>query len=307
MDKILEDLLAAVAEWDEKGYEGAFNIRANGKSEGRRSSANIKILPREAGDGLKINIAPGTKDERVYIPACITHGDFTDVVYNDFYVGEGADVVIVAGCGVHSDGEGEAMHNGIHSFFLEKGARVVYEEKHLGTGTGVGQRVISPQTVVNLGEDSYLEMNTQQLGGVDNTERVTRGTVGKNARLVVHESIMTDGVQKAKTEFDIAMDGEDSSVDLISRSVAKDDSYQSYHSKISGNNRCKGHSECDAILVGNGKVNAAPELFAGDLDAALVHEAAIGKVAGEQILKLQTLGLTEKEAEERIIQGFLEP
>ena len=305
MDKLAVELLKAISAYTEGGYQGAYNIRENGGCAGRQSTDHIKIEGKPDGSGIDIYIKAGTKGEKVYIPACVTHGNVNDVVYNDFHVGEDADVVIVAGCGVHTDDEGDAIHNGIHRFFLEKGAHVVYEEKHLGAGKGTGQKRIDPVTHVELGEDSVLEMNTVQLGGVDYTTRTTGGTLGDRAKLVIHESLMTDGEEYAKTDFDVEMNGEDSAVDLISRSVAKGNSYQEYHSRIKGNNRCTGHSECDAILVGKGRVNAAPELYAGHLDASLIHEAAIGKVAGEQILKLRTLGLTEEEAEKKIIEGFL--
>lgn len=305
MDKLTEELLKAVSDYTEGGYTGAFNIRENGGCAGRQSTDNIQIEGKPDGSGIDIYIKAGTKGEKVFIPACVTKGSVSDLVYNDFHVGEGADVTIVAGCGVHTDDDGDAAHNGIHSFYLEKGAKVVYEEKHLGTGEGAGQKKISPVTHVELGEDSVLEMNTVQLGGVDHSVRTTTGTVGARARLLIHESLMTDGDEYVMTDFDVDMDGEDSAIDLISRSVAKGNSYQEYHSKIKGNNRCTGHSECDAILVGRGRVNAAPELFAGHIDAELIHEAAIGKVAGEQILKLRTLGLTEEEAEQKIIEGFL--
>lgn len=305
MDKITESLLKLVSDWDDSVYEGAYNIRENGGCAGRQSTDTIRIEPKEGGKGIDIYVEPGTKGEKVYIPACISKSNVEDLVYNDFHIGEDADVTVVAGCGVHTDDEEGSRHNGIHRFFLKKNAKVLYEEKHVGTGNGEGIRSIDPETEVDLEEDAVLEMNTQQLSGVDRSTRITKGRLGARAKLIIHESILTDGDQYAKTEFDVDMDGEDSAVDLISRSVAKDESYQEYHSRIKGNNRCKGHSECDAILVGNGKVNAAPELFAGDLDAALIHEAAIGKVAGEQILKLMTLGLTEEEAEQKIINGFL--
>ncbi|MBQ1471135.1 MAG: SufD family Fe-S cluster assembly protein [Eubacterium sp.] len=305
-DKVMEELLNLVADYSpEDGFDGAYNIRGNGTCMGRESTEHVRIEPKEGGSGLDIYVDPGTKGEKVFIPACISHGNVDDLVYNDFHIGADADVLIVAGCGVHTDGEGEARHNGIHRFLLDKGSRVVYEEKHVGTGSGEGLRFIDPQTEVQLGEDSYLEMNTSQIGGVDHTVRKTRGSIGPRARLVIHESLLTEGEQYASTDFAVDLDGEDSGVNLISRSVAKGNSYQEYHSKIAGNNRCMGHSECDAILVDKGRVNAEPELLAADLDANLIHEAAIGKVAGDQLLKLRTLGLTEEEAEEKIIQGFL--
>lgn len=304
MNKVTEALLKKVSDW--KGdFKGAYNIRENGQCVGRRSSENIRIENKTDGPGLVIHISSAAQGETVYIPACVTRGNVSDLVYNDFYVGEGADVTIVAGCGVHTDNEGEAEHDGIHRFFLEKGAHVLYKEKHVGTGSGTGLKKINPVTDMELKENAVMEMDTIQLGGVDDTKRVTKAVLGEGARLVIHERILTDGEERANTDFEVSMDGEDSAVDLISRSVAKDNSYQEYHSRIKGNCRCTGHSECDAILIGNGKVNAAPELFAGDLDASLIHEAAIGKIAGEQIIKLRTLGLTEQEAEQKIVEGFL--
>lgn len=304
MNKITEEILKQVSDWNGT-FKGAYNIREDGGCVGRQSSENIKIESKADGSGLEIHISPRTQKETVYIPACVTRGNVNDLVYNDFYVGEGADVTIVAGCGVHTDNEGEAEHDGIHRFFLEKGAHVLYKEKHVGTGTGIGLKKINPVTDMELKEDAVMEMDTIQIGGVDLTKRSTKAVLGARAKLIIHERIMTDGEEQASTDFEVEMNGEDSGVDLVSRSVAKDHSYQEYHSKIRGNCRCTGHSECDAILIGEGKVNAAPELFAGDIDASLIHEAAIGKIAGEQIVKLRTLGLTEEEAEKKIVEGFL--
>lgn len=304
MNKITEEILKQVSDWNGT-FKGAYNIREDGGCVGRQSSENIKIESKADGSGLEIHISPRAQKETVYIPACVTRGNVNDLVYNDFYVGEGADVTIVAGCGVHTDNEGEAEHDGIHRFFLEKGAHVLYKEKHVGTGTGIGLKKINPVTDMELKEDAVMEMDTIQIGGVDLTKRSTKAVLGARAKLIIHERIMTDGEEQASTDFEVEMNGEDSGVDLVSRSVAKDHSYQEYHSKIRGNCRCTGHSECDAILIGEGKVNAAPELFAGDIDASLIHEAAIGKIAGEQIVKLRTLGLTEEEAEKKIVEGFL--
>lgn len=304
MNEITASLLAEISDF--KGdFKGAYNIRENGQCVGRQSSEHIRIEPKSDKSGIDIFIDPFTKDERVYIPACVTRSSVSDLVYNDFFVGEGADVVIVAGCGVHADNEGEAKHNGVHRFFLGKGARVLYQEKHLGTGKKEGFRRIDPITDAVLDEDSCLEMDTVQLGGVDSTVRKTTAKLAARAKLVVRERIMTDGEDRAKTDFAVEMNGEDSAVDLVSRSVARGNSVQEFRSAIYGNNRCTGHSECDAILADHGRVNASPALEASHLDAALIHEAAIGKIAGEQILKLQTLGLTEEEAEEKIISGFL--
>lgn len=304
MNKITETLLRIVSEYD-GDFKGAFNIREDGQCAGRQSTENVKIESKKDKPGLEIHIKPGTKGEKVFIPACVTKSNIDDLVYNDFFVGEGADVTIVAGCGVHSDGEEEARHNGIHRFFLEKGAHVLYTEKHIGTGEGTGAKRIDPVTEVELAEDASLEMDTVQIRGVDSTIRKTTGTLAARARLVVRERIMTDGYEKAQTDFEVTLAGEDSGADLVSRSVARGHSHQIFNSVIKGENRCTGHSECDAILADEGTVSAAPALEASHVDAELIHEAAIGKIAGEQILKLRTLGLTEEEAEEKIISGFL--
>ncbi len=304
MNKITDELLRLVSDF--KGsFKGAFNIREDGQCAGRQSTKNIRIESKTDAPGLVIRIQPGTKGESVYIPACVTHGDLDDLVYNDFYVGQDADVVIVAGCGVHTDDDAEARHNGIHRFFLEPGAHVVYKEKHIGTGSGNGTKRIDPVTDAVLSENSYLEMDTVQIRGVDSTFRRTTAKLAAGARLLVRERIMTDGDEIAKTDFEVTLEGEGSGVDLISRSVAQGNSFQEFRSSIKGQNRCTGHSECDAILVDHGTVNAIPALEASHVDAELIHEAAIGKIAGEQIMKLRTLGLTEEEAEEKIISGFL--
>ncbi len=306
MNETTKELLKVVSEIDGTDFGNvAFNIREDGQCAGRQSSKYVKIENKPDGPGLVINISSEAQGEMVYIPACVTHGDVDDLVYNDFYVGDGADVTIVAGCGVHTTDGHDARHNGIHRFFLGKGSHVLYKEKHIGTGNGKGLKKIDPVTDVYLDEDSVLEMDTIQLGGVDSTIRKTTGKLKARAKLIIHERIMTDGDETAQTDFEVSLDGEDSGVDIVSRSVAKGNSYQEYHSTIKGNCRCTGHSECDAILADNGRVNAAPELYAGDLDASLIHEAAIGKIAGEQLIKLQTLGLTEQEAEQKIIDGFL--
>ncbi len=304
MNSTTEEILKIVSDW--KGsFCGAYSIREDGKGIARMSTEHIHITPKEDKPGLDIVIDDGTKGESLSIPACVTHGDVDDLVYNDFYIGSDCDVTIVAGCGVHTDNGEPARHNGIHRFFIKDRSHVRYLETHVGLGKGSGDKSIDPVTEVFLGEDSVMEMDTSQIGGVTKAKRVTNGTVGKNSSFIIHERLLTEKNQVAETEFDVDMQGDGSSVDLISRSVAKDDSAQSYHSVIRGNARCTGHSECDAILTGHGRVSASPQLDAACLDAALIHEAAIGKIAGEQLLKLETFGLTEAEAEERIIKGFL--
>ena len=284
---------------------GAFNIRANGKLANRKVTENIDIKTKTDNPGIDIIIKPGTVGEDVHIPVIISETGLSDLVYNDFYVGENSDVTIVAGCGIHNCGEKESRHDGIHTFYVGKNAKVKYIEKHYGEGDGNGENVMNPTTIVNIEDGGYMEMETAQIKGIDSTKRVTRATLASSATLVIHEKIMTHGSQTAETDFSVDLNGEDSGANVISRSVAKGNSRQKFVSMINGNNRCSGHTECDAIIMENGKVSALPELTANHIDASLIHEAAIGKIAGDQLIKLMTLGLTEQEAEEQIINGFL--
>ena len=285
--------------------DGAFNIRANGQLANRRVTENIDIKTKTDNPGIDIIIKPGTVGEDVHIPVIISETGLSDLVYNDFYVEENSDVTIVAGCGIHNCGEKESRHDGIHTFYVGKNAKVKYIEKHYGEGDGNGENVMNPTTIVNIEDGGYMEMETAQIKGIDSTKRVTRATLAAGATLVIHEKIMTHGSQTAETDFSVDLNGEDSGANVISRSVAKGNSRQKFVSMINGNNRCSGHTECDAIIMENGKVSALPELTANHIDASLIHEAAIGKIAGDQLIKLMTLGLTEQEAEEQIINGFL--
>lgn len=304
MDAIEQRLLSEVA--DLHGVpEGAYNLRANGKLAARQTTANIDIVTKADKPGIDILIAPGTRNESVHIPVVLSQSGLKDMVYNDFYIGEGADVTIVAGCGIHNCGDQDSAHDGIHTFHVGKNARVRYIEKHYGEGDGRGGRVMNPTTVVHVDEGGYLEMETTQLKGIDSTRRVTRGDLKARASLVVREKILTHGTQTAETDFSVDMDGEDASANVVSRSVAKEDSRQHFQSELSGNARCAGHTECDAIIMDRARVSASPKLSANHIDASLIHEAAIGKIAGEQLVKLMTLGLDEQEAEEQIINGFL--
>ena len=299
MDKIEKNLLEEIADIHEVP-EGAYNIRANGKLESRNTTANIDIVTKKDKPGIDIIIKPGTVNESVHIPVILSESGLKDLVYNDFYIGEGADVTIVAGCGDQA-----SEHDGIHTFYIEKDAKVRYIEKHYGEGDGKGDRILNPTTVVHIAEGGYMEMETVQIKGVSSTVRTTEADLSDGASLVIHEKIMTHGKQYAKTDFHVELNGKDSSTNIVSRSVAKGESHQVFLAKISGNNKCAGHSECDAIIMENAHVDATPELSANNIDASLIHEAAIGKIAGDQLIKLMTLGLTEAEAEEQIINGFL--
>ena len=304
MDAIQKSMLEKIADLHEVP-EGAYNIRSNGALAGRNTTANIDIVTKQDKPGIDIIIKPGTTNESVHIPVVLSESGLKDLVYNDFYIGEGADVVIVAGCGIHNCGTDTSEHDGIHTFFIGKNAKVKYIEKHYGEGDGTGEKILNPTTIVHIDEGGYMEMETTQIKGVDSTIRDTQADLKDGASLVIKEKIMTHGNQTAETNFVVNLDGVDSSANVISRSVAKDSSKQVFNSKICGNNKCYGHTECDAILMDNGHVNAVPSLEANDLDASLIHEAAIGKIAGEQLIKLMTLGLTEHEAEEQIINGFM--
>ena len=304
IDEIQKNLLREVADLDSLPV-GAYNIRTNGASAARSTTANIDIVTKADGKGIDIYIKPFTKNESVHIPVIISESGLSEVVCNDFHIGEGANVTIIAGCGIHNCGDQKSAHDGIHSFFLDKNAHVRYVEKHYGSGDGTGGAFMNPTTVVELGEGAYLEMETTQIKGIDSTSRVTRAKVASDATLIVKEKIMTHGTQFAETDFTVDLYGENSHTNVVSRSVAKDNSRQVFRSNILGNAKCHGHTECDAIIMDNATVSAIPEITANHIDASLIHEAAIGKIAGEQLAKLMTLGLDEKEAEEQIISGFL--
>ena len=304
MDEMQKTLLAQVADLHEVP-EGAYNIRANGQMAGRNTTANIDIISKEDGKGIDIRIKPGTKHESVHIPVVVSKSGLKDLVYNDFYIGEDADVVIIAGCGIHNCGDQDSEHNGIHRFFIGKNAKVKYVEKHYGSGDGRGGRILYPGTEITLEEGSFMEMESTQIKGVDSTDRNTTANLASGAKLVIRERLLTHGNQTAISRFEVSLNGEDASANVISRSVAREESSQTFISRINGNAKCAGHTECDAIIMDNAKISAVPELTANNPDAALIHEAAIGKIAGEQIIKLMTLGLTEQEAEAQIINGFL--
>lgn len=298
------ELLKIIADM-EGTPEGAFNIRANGGLEERHVTENVDIRTKTDKSGIDIIIKPNTKGEKVHIPVIISESGLTELVYNDFYIGDNADVEIVAGCGIHNCGGEESRHDGIHSFFVGKNAKVKYTEKHYGSGDGNGERNMNPTTVINIAEGGYMEMDTTQIEGIDSTKRVTTAKLSDDATLIIREKLMTHGKQRADTDFTVDLNGKNSAANVISRSVAKDESYQLFISKINGNNTCSGHTECDAIIMDNAHVSAVPEITANHIDASLIHEAAIGKIAGEQLIKLMTLGLTEQEAEEQIVNGFL--
>lgn len=304
MDEIQKTLLEQVAGLHEVPA-GAYNLRINGESGGRNTTANIDIVPKTDVSGIDIIIKPGTKNESVHIPVLLSQSGLKESVYNDFYIGEDCDVTIVAGCGIHNGGDATSEHSGIHRFYLKKNAKIKYVEKHYGSGEGTGGRIMNPTTEVTIEDGGYMEMDTVQIKGVDSTKRVTKAVLGNNATIVIREKLMTHGEQFAQTEFTVDLNGINSSANVISRSVAKEDSRQVFLSRMNGNNVCAGHTECDAIIMDRASVSAIPEITANHLEASLIHEAAIGKIAGEQIIKLMTLGLTEEEAETQIVNGFL--
>lgn len=304
MDIIQKELLSQVAGLHEVP-EGAYNIRANGESVERNTTANIDIVSKTDVSGIDIYIKPGTKNESIHIPVVLSKAGIKETVYNDFHIGEDCDITIIAGCGIHNCGNQDSEHSGIHSFFVGKNAKVKYVEKHYGSGDGEGGKIMNPTTVIEIAEGGSLEMETTQIKGIDSTKRVTTAKLADDATLIINEKLMTHGSQVAETEFTIDMDGENCSANVVSRSVAKDRSVQKFVSAINGNNVCNGHTECDAIIMDDASVSAIPQLTANCIDASLIHEAAIGKIAGDQLIKLMTLGLTEQEAEEQIVNGFL--
>lgn len=304
IDEIGKSLLKEVADLDALPV-GAYNVRVNGESSERNSTANIDIVSKTDKSGIDIIIKPGTKNESVHIPVILSQSGMKEMVYNDFYVGEDCDVTIVAGCGIHNCGGGDSAHDGLHRFFVGKNAKVRYVEKHYGEGDGRGKRVMNPTTEVHLEEGASMILEATQISGIDDTLRKTIATLAENATLEVQEKVLTTGEQNAVSEFVADLNGAGSSCNIVSRTVARDKSTQHFSSTLNGNAACSGHTECDSIIMDSAKVSASPQLTAADVDASLIHEAAIGKIAGEQLLKLMTLGLTEQEAEERIVSGFL--
>ena len=304
INKVDENLLNEISNYDEI-KKGAYNIRKNGQGIERKVTENINIVTKQDKPGINIYVKENTKFEFIHIPVIITESGLTDLVYNDFYIGKNANVIIVAGCGIHNDHHKKSQHDGIHRFFLEEGAKVKYIEKHYGEGVGDGKKILNPVTEVYLKKGSSMEMESSQIKGVDSTIRETKGVLEEDTNFVVSEKIMTNGIQTAKTIFDVQLNGDNSSTHVTSRSVATDESKQYFISKIYGNKKCFAHSECDAIIKDKAIVTATPEITANNVEANLIHEAAIGKIAGEQIIKLMTLGLTEKQAEDEIINGFL--
>ena len=304
LDAIQKRLIAEIADLH-KVPSGAYNFRANSQLAGRNTTANIDIISKEDGSGIDIRIKPGTKNESVHIPVVISESGIKETVYNDFYIGEDSDVVIVAGCGIDNCGGQDSEHDGVHRFFVGRGAKVKYVEKHYGSGDGKGQRILNPVTECYMEEDSSMEMEMEQIKGVDSTERTTIAELKSGAKLVVKERLMTHGSQNAVSSYQVNLNGAGATADVVSRSVARDDSSQTFNARITGNAPCSGHTECDSIIMDRGHILAIPSLEANDIDAMLVHEAAIGKIAGDQLTKLMTLGLTEAEAEEQIINGFL--
>lgn len=304
MNQIEQNLLESIA--DLHGVpKGAYNIRRNGEGAGRQSTDNIIITTKTDKPGIDIEIKPHTVNESVHIPVILTESGVNDLVYNDFYVGEGSDVLIVAGCGIHNDGSAKSEHDGVHNFHIGKNAKLRYVEKHYGEGSGTGTRVLNPVTIVTMEEGSFCQMELVQIKGVDSTKRDTTAHLAKDAKLVLEERLMTHGDQNAESNMDIFLDGEDSVVQIISRSVAKDTSTQVFHPKAIGNNRCRAHVQCDSIIMNSAKIGSIPEITANHAEAQIVHEAAIGRINNDQLIKLQTLGMNETEAEEVIVQGFL--
>ena len=304
LDEIQSAMMAEIADITDVP-KGAYNFRVNSQLAGRNTTDNINIVTKEGMPGIDIYIKPGTKNESVHIPVVVSDSGIKETVYNDFFIGDDCDVVIVAGCGINNCGTHDSQHDGIHRFYVGKNSKVKYVEKHYGAGDGNGKRILNPQTEVYMENDSTMEMEMEQIKGVDSTDRMTIAELKENAKLIVKERLMTHGNQTAVSGYKVSLNGNGSNADVVSRSVARDDSSQTFNACIAGNAECSGHTECDSIIMDNGKILAIPSLEANNVDAMLVHEAAIGKIAGDQLIKLMTLGLTEAEAEEQIIKGFL--
>ena len=298
-------LLEKIADMKEGEAEGAVNVRIDGKKVLRNSTDTIRIESKEDKDGIDIYVKAGSKNGSVHIPVVLTETGFKDKVYNDFFIGEGAEVEIVAGCGINNCGCDDSQHDGIHTFHVGKNAKVTYSEKHYGEGAGTGKRILNPETIIYLEEGASMTLDLSQIGGVDDTKRYSKCEVGKDAELIIQERLLTDGEQNAGTEMDVFLKGDNARTRVISRSVARGHSTQVFYPRVQGDCACFGHVSCDAIIMDSSKVRSIPEITCNHVDATLIHEAAIGKIAGEQITKLMTLGLTAEQAEEKILEGFL--
>lgn len=304
LDDISKMILNEVADITDEP-QGAYNFRVNSGLAGRNTTENINIVSKENGSGIDIFIKPDTKGENVHIPVVISESGVKEKVYNDFFIGDNCDVTIVAGCGIDNCGAHDSQHDGIHRFYVGKNSRIKYVEKHYGSGNGEGKRILNPVTEVYMEENGVMEMEMEQIKGVDSTDRMTIAELKAGAKLLIKERLMTHGSQTAVSGYKVSLNGEGSTADVVSRSVARDTSEQTFNACIAGNAPCNGHTECDSIIMDSGKILAIPSLEANNVDAMLVHEAAIGKIAGDQLIKLMTLGLTEAEAEQQIINGFL--
>lgn len=305
MNEIEKKILEEVSSLHAVPRSGAHNIRLNGKLVSRGVTEGINILSKKDKDGIDVFIKRGTKNESVHIPVIVSFNGVKDKVYNDFYVEDDVDVLIVAGCGVNCNGSSASGHNGIHTFHIGKNSKVRYVEKHVGLGDNEAKRELDPVTDIILGENSVLIMETSQLGGVTKSIRTTNATLARGAKLIIKESLLTDERDRVKTMFNVNLEGENSKVEVVSRSVAKEKSRQEFVSNIIGKNKCFGHVECDGIISEKGIISSTPKIVAKHKDAMLVHEAAIGKIGEGQIEKLMTLGLDKEEAEREIISGFL--
>ena len=301
---VIEKMLSTIAGITGK-VEGAFNLRQNGQGVERYSTENVKIVSKTDRPGIDILVRPGTKGESVHIPVILTESGLDDLVYNDFIIGEGADVTIIAGCGIHNDGHAKSEHDGIHSFKIGKNAHIRYVEKHYGEGSGTGERILNPTTLITMEEGASCEMEMVQIGGVSSTVRKTDATLGKDAKLLITERLMTHDNQSAVSDVVIHLNGEGSSAQVISRSVAKDQSEQVFHPIAQGNAPCHAHIQCDSIIMDHAEISSIPEIDAKHVDAQIIHEAAIGRINDEQLVKLRTFGMTEEEAEAVIIESFL--
>ena len=297
-------LLEVIASMKNGKAEGAYNIRKDSGCAGRENTENVTITSKTDKPGIDVTFAPGCK-ESCHIPVIITESGLRETVYNDFFIGEGADVLIIAGCGIHNCGEDASEHDGIHAFHIGKNARVKYVEKHYGEGDGLGENIMNPTTIAWLEEGASMQMETSQIAGIDSTRRDTKVICGPGAEVVITERLLTHGKQRADSDMEIVLDGRDSKGRVISRSVGQDESVQVFRPRVVGNAKCFGHVQCDSIIMGSAKISSVPEIAANDIDAQLIHEAAIGRIAGDQLLKLETLGLTPEEAEDRILKGFL--